>query len=257
MLTAQYTYKLSIAYDGTNYCGWQVQPNGVSIQEVIQKALFVALRQEITIIASGRTDAGVHALEQIAHFHSDKQIDLYRLRGSLNALLPPDIRITDIVAVPAHFHAQYSPISKVYHYHLHLNRVEDPFYRLYRWHIKEKIDTNILREGTKIFIGTHDFTSFANQAHLGSASRDPVRTLSRLDAVDQPGGMRLEFEANGFLYKMVRNIVGTLVETAAGKHSLEDLRHMLAAKDRKKAGNAAPSNGLFLVNVNYGDGFQQ
>lgn len=250
------TYKMLIAYDGTNYCGWQVQPNGISIQELIQKAMSVILRQEVTIVASGRTDAGVHARGQVAHFHSDVPFDLYRFHGSLNALLPVDIRILAIVEAPAHFHAQYSPIGKIYYYHLHLDRVQDPFRRLYSLHVREQISLDLLQEAAKVFIGTHDFTSFANEAHLGSASRDPVRTLRRLDIIDQPGGVRLEFEADGFLYKMVRNIVGTLVEAAAGKHTVPDLNVMLAAKDRKKAGQAAPPHGLFLMHVIYDDTFQ-
>ena len=246
-----HTYKLSIAYDGTNYHGWQIQPNGVSIQEVIQQAMHVILRNEITIIASGRTDAGVHARGQVAHFRVNDPIDVYRLMGSLNAMLPADIRINNIVEVSPNFHAQYSPKGKTYHYHIHLELIADPFHRLYRFHVREKIDVNILKECSKLFVGTHDFTSFANESHQGSVSKDPVRTLFRLDVVDQPGGIRLEFEANGFLYKMVRNIVGTLLETAAGKYSIEDVKAMFAAKDRKKAGKAAPPHGLFLVHVNY------
>jgi len=245
------TYKMTIAYDGTNYCGWQIQPNGISIQELIQKAMATILRKEITIIASGRTDAGVHALGQIAHFHYTEPLDAYRLQGSLNSLLPVDIRIHNIVEAPANFHAQHSPVGKTYHYNVHLDRVQDPFQRLYCLHVKEKIDLNILREAAKIFVGTHDFTSFANEAYKGSAAKDPVRTLRRLDIIDQPGGIRFELEADGFLYKMVRNIVGTLLECAAGKHSIYQVREMLAAKDRRVSGMAAPPQGLFLVFVDY------
>lgn len=246
-----YNYKLIIAYDGTNYCGWQVQPNGTSIQELIQEKLSVISRTKITLIGSGRTDAGVHALGQTAHFHSPFIQDFHRFLRSLNALLPADIRILHIEEVPQNFHAQYSTIGKIYHYHLHLSDVIDPFTRLYRLHVREKIDLDLLKKAALQFIGTHDFTSFTNQAHLGSASRNPVRTLRRLDIIEQPGGVRLEFEGDGFLYKMVRNIVGTLLEIAAGKSPLEELRVILAAKDRKKAGQAASPHGLFLVKVLY------
>jgi tRNA pseudouridine38-40 synthase len=245
------TYKLIIAYDGTAYCGWQVQPNGISIQEIIQEKTSIILREKIVVIGSGRTDAGVHALGQTAHFHSKPIEDPFHFRKSLNALLPKDIRILQVEEALNTFHAQYSAIGKIYHYYLHLDRVLDPFKRLYSLHVKEKIDLGILKETAKVFLGTHDFTSFANEAHLGSASRDPVRTLKRLDIVDEPGGVCLEFEGDGFLYKMVRNIVGTLLEVAAGKCSKDHLPLILAAKDRKAAGQAAPPHGLFLMKVNY------
>lgn len=251
MTEYSHNYKLIIAYDGTAYCGWQVQPNGISIQELIQKKLSQISRNNITLIGSGRTDAGVHALGQTAHFHSPIINDHSRFLGSLNALLPADIRILHIEEVPINFHARYSAIGKIYHYHLHLNKVSDPFTRLYRLHVREEINLNILQEAALELIGTHDFTSFANEAHRGSASRDPIRTIRRLDIIEQPGGVRLEFEGDGFLYKMVRNIVGTLLEVAEGKYSLEELREILAVKDRKKAGQAAPPHGLFLMQVLY------
>lgn len=246
-----HNYKLTIAYDGTNYCGWQVQPNGISIQEVIENKLGVILRTKTRIIASGRTDTGVHALGQVANFRALKIPDLYRFFGSLNSLLPLDIRILSVEEVPADFHAQYSPTGKIYHYHLHLDPVQDPFKRLYSVLVREKIDLNALKAAAALLLGTHDFTSFANESHLGSASRDPVRTLKRLDVIEEAGGVRLEFEGDGFLYKMVRNIVGTLLEVAAGKRTKEELALILAAKDRKKAGQAAPPHGLFLVKVHY------
>lgn len=244
-------YKLTIAYDGTAYCGWQVQLNGLSIQEIIQETASKISREKITLIGSGRTDSGVHAIGQTANFHCSSIKDVSRFHKSLNALLPADIRILEMKEVSDHFHAQYSAIGKIYHYHLHLDPVLDPFKRLYRLHVREKINLNILKESVLMFLGTRDFTSFANEAHLGSASRDPIRTLKRLDVIEQAGGIRLEFEGDGFLYKMVRNIVGTLLEVAAGKYSKEELPRILAARDRKLAGQTAPSHGLFLMEVQY------
>lgn len=244
-------YKLTIAYDGTAYSGWQVQPNGISIQELIQEKASIILREKTIVIGSGRTDAGVHAMGQVAHFHSLPIQNLSRFQMSLNRLLPKDIRILLVEEVQQDFHARYSAIGKIYHYYLHLDRVIDPFKRLYSLHVKGDIDLSTLKEAALVFLGTHDFTSFANEAHLGSASRDPVRTLKRLDIVEQPGGVCLEFEGDGFLYKMVRNIVGTLLEVAAGKCSKEDLPRILAARDRKMAGHAAPPQGLFLMKVHY------
>lgn len=244
-------YKLTIAYDGTAYCGWQVQPNGISIQEIVQKQASIILREKIVVIGSGRTDAGVHALGQTAHFHSSPIENFSRFQKSLNDLIPKDIRILHIEEAAKDFHAQYSATGKIYHYYLHLDRVIDPFKRLYSLHVRGKIDLEVLKEASRVFLGTHDFTSFANEAHKGSAAKDPVKTLKRLDIVEQPGGVCLEFEGDGFLYKMVRNIVGTLLEVAEGKYPKEDLPRILAARDRKAAGQAAPPQGLFLVKVKY------
>lgn len=249
--TTCFNYKLLIAYDGTAYCGWQVQPNGLSIQEIIQKAIATILRCDVTLIGSGRTDAGVHALGQVAHFHSPIPLDLYRFYGSINGLLPSDIRIKEICEVPLEFHSQYSAKTKTYYYHLYLERVQDPFRRHYSLHVREKIDLSLLKKAAKCFLGTHDFTSFANEAHRGSAANDPIRTLQRIDIIEEAGGVRLELQADGFLYKMVRNIVGTLLEVASGKRCIEEIEAIFAAKDRRRAGKAVPPHALFLASVDY------
>lgn len=246
-----HNYRMAVAYDGTQYKGWQIQPNGLTIQEILQNKLAVILRKEISIIGSGRTDAGVHALGQVANFLLPESVDVFRLRGSLNGLLPRDIRVKEIIESHQDFHAQYSAIGKTYHYHLHLDRVQDPFNRLYSYHVKEKADINLLKEAMQLFVGTHDFTAFANENHSGSAANDAIRTIYRLDYIEEPGGARLEFEADGFLYRMVRNITGTLVEIAIGKRSIKEIPIMFEKKDRRLAGQAAPAQGLFLVNVDY------
>lgn len=246
-----YNYRMIIAYDGSKYHGWQIQPNGQTIQEILQKNLAIILRKEVLVIGSGRTDAGVHALGQVANFLLDKSVDVFRLRGSLNGLLPPDIRVKEIIESPLVFHAQYSAIRKTYHYHLHFDRVQDPFQRLYSFHVKEKINIDLLKNALRLFLGTHDFTAFANENHLGSAATNAVRTMFRLDLIEQNGGVRLEFEADGFLYRMVRNITGTLLEIAAGKKSIEDVPKCFEKKDRRLTGQAAPALGLFLVKVDY------
>lgn len=247
----EFYYKLTIAYDGTNYYGWQVQPNGLSIQEVIQNTMKIILRHPTKIVGSGRTDTGVHALGQVAHFHSPIAIDLHRFISSTNGLLPPDIRLLKIEEVDATFHARYSAIGKTYHYHLWTAPVIFPFQRLYHWHCRDRLDIPLLQKAAVCFIGTHDFKAFANSSHEGTASYDSVRTLSRLDVIEQQGGFRLEFEGNGFLYKMVRNIVGTLVEVARGKMSIEKIPAIIESQDRKKAASAAPALGLFLIEVRY------
>lgn len=244
-------YRLIITYEGTRYCGWQVQPNGIAIQEILQKNFEKLLKRCVNVIASGRTDAGVHALGQVAHFHFDEPLDLHRLLVSINGLLPPDIRVLEIALAPDNFHSRYSAKGKEYHYHLTLDRFQSPFDRGRSWHIKKRLNLDIFHKAAKLFVGTHDFSSFANEAHSGAAARDAVRTIWRLDIVPEAGGLRLEFEGNGFLYKMVRNIVGTIVDTAGGKISLEDIQQMFEAKDRRLAGRAAPPYGLFLVKVRY------
>lgn len=245
-------YKLTIAYEGTEYSGWQIQPNASSIQEHIQKAIKVFLHSdEIILIGSGRTDAGVHALAQIAHFNYDHEFDHERFLYAMSGMLPPDIRVKTIDKVSNDFHAQYSAIGKEYHYHIYLDRVMDPFKRRYCWHVYRRLDLDLLKKGAGYFVGKHDFTSFANEAHSGSAARNPVRTLHRVDPIEVEGGIRIEFEGDGFLYKMVRNIVGTLVDVASGRYPPEEIVKIFESKDRRIAARAAPPHGLFLVKVVY------
>lgn len=245
-------YKLIISYDGTAYPGWQVQPQVVSIQALIQEALKTALREPISLTGCSRTDAGVHALGQTAHFTYASSFDLEKLLYSLNGLLPHDIRILRLEEVPQDFHARYSALGKVYHYHLCLEKTMDPFQRLYSLHVRKKIDLSLLQKAADCFLGTKDFTSFANDAGEGAAKNKPVKTMKRLDVIPQKGGVRLEFEADGFLYKMVRTIVGTLLEAASENLPLEAIESIFQAKDRSAAGPAAPAHGLFLMSVHYG-----
>lgn len=245
---SKFKYKMVIAYEGTHYCGWQVQPNGVSIQGLIEAALKTLYKKEYRVIGAGRTDAGVHALGQVAHFESDESLDCYFLFARLNGILPLDIRIQDIRPIQEDFHAQYSARGKIYHYHLWLERSINPFLRLYRHQPLFPLSLPLLEEGTKLFLGTHDFTSFTN---AGSSVKTTVRTIHRIDMIPQEGGVRLEFEGNGFLYKMVRNIVGTLLEVASKKIPLEKIPQLLASRDRKLVGAGAPARGLFLMQVYY------
>jgi tRNA pseudouridine38-40 synthase len=243
-------YKIVIAYDGTRYGGWQIQPNCVSIQGLIEDALKVALRQDITVHASGRTDAGVHARAQVAHFTAPAE-DLSLLFRKLNGILPKDIRILHIENVPHEFHARFCAVSKEYHYHIHLDWALDPFKRLYTYHHPYRLDTTLIQQAIPHFLGTHDFTSFANEASKGSAAKDPIRTLTRLDFIPEPGGFRLEFEGNGFLYKMVRNITGTLLDVGRKKIAPDAIPALFEKKDRRQMSSAAPPQGLFLHRVNY------
>ncbi len=244
-------YKLTIAYDGTRYSGWQIQPNAPTIQALIQDAVKVVVKHDTSLIGSGRTDAGVHALGQVAHFQTEREFDPGRLRAALNGLLPHDIRINSAEEAPSDFHAQYSASSKTYHYHLFLNKVDDPFTRPFHLRLSQPIDIELLQAAAAHFVGTRDFTSFANEPGAGAVAKNPVRTLKRLDIVPEPGGLRLEFESNGFLYKMVRNIMGALLEVVLHKRRIEEIPEIFAAKDRRRAGIAAPPHGLFLAHVDY------
>jgi tRNA pseudouridine38-40 synthase len=251
MVNSEKIYRMRIAYDGTTYSGWQIQPNSSSIQGVIEQALHKLLKAPIRLIGAGRTDAGVHAIGQTAHFTTLLPLDCSQMLYALNGILPRDIRIKEFVPTTESFHAQYGALSKEYHYHLWLEKVIDPFQRLDRHHFHDtRFQLSLLKEGLELFIGTHDFTTFAN---VGGAVNNHIRTIKRITLQHQEGGIRLEFEGNGFLYKMVRNIVGTLLEVATSKKPVAAISTLFAQKDRRFAGPAAPARGLFLMAVNYGE----
>ncbi len=242
---------MTLSYDGTHFSGWQVQPNATSIQALTENALTTALRCQTHLVGAGRTDAGVHAKAQVAHFSTEVSFSIEKLLASLNGLLPRDIRILNIEEMPADFHARYSAKSKTYRYYLSLTPVQLPLRRLYALHLPYPLDISLLKKGCAELVGTHDFTSFSNEAHRGSAARNPVRTLKTLELIEGEEEIYLEFEADGFLYKMVRNITGTLLEIARGKLPLETLQEILHAKDRKRAGPAASAHGLILHAIDY------
>lgn len=247
----RHNWRLTLMYDGTLYSGWQIQPHANSIQQVIQNALLTRIKEKVTLIGSGRTDAGVHALGQVAHFKTILPLDPASVLKSLNGLIPSDIRIVSIEEVPLTFHAQLSAKTKIYHYHIVTGPIVPPFIRLYAYHHRQPLDIALFQKAAQCFVGTHDFTTFANSASEGSAANNPVKSIYRLDVVPTDYGLRCEFEGNGFLYKMVRNIVGTLTDIAKGTMSLDHIEALFKAKDRKKAPKAAPACGLFLMQVRY------
>lgn len=247
----QYKYKLTISYDGSQYSGWQYQPNSISIQEVIEKAFFTLLQKPIRLISSSRTDAGVHALGQVAHIILDHKADLHKLIYSLNGLLPSDIRIKEIEEVPLSFHARFHAKKKIYHYHLFCEKFHSPCNRLYSHHVRHRFNIEALKEAIPYFIGTHNFKAFANENTKGSASSSPIKTIYTINVVEQLGGYRLEFEGSGFLYKMVRNIVGTLLECSKGKLSPHAIPELMESGDRRKLPKSAPAHGLFLMQIDY------
>lgn len=244
-------YRMVIAYDGTNFSGWQIQPNASSIQEELQKTLTTVLRAPIKIVGSGRTDQGVHAKGQVAHFECEHPIDTTRTLLSLNGILPIDIRVRSMEAVADDFHACRSATSKTYFYHLWLEPVIDPILHRYRLHVRKPLNLELIHKACKKFVGVHDFTTFANLRGPGIPYRNAVREITRLELIPQEGGVRLEFEGTGFLYKMVRNIVGVLLEVGQKRRTLKSIDALFEAKDRTSIGMPAPPHALFLQQVYY------
>lgn len=243
------TIKLTIEYDGTEYLGWQTQPNGKTIQGSLEDCLRQITGERIHVIGSGRTDAGVHALAQVAHFKTKSPIDIQSLQRALNSLLPKDILVKKVEEVGDDFHARKKAMSKVYEYRI-LNRpLRSVFHRHYAWHIPQKLNREAMEKATHYLIGEHDFSSFKSS---GTSSRNFIRKVLRAEwKRGREGILCFEIEANGFLKQMVRTIVGTLVEVGKGKISPEEFKEILLSKDRRKAGPTAPPHGLFLKEVKY------
>ncbi len=243
------TIRLTLEYDGSGYHGWQRQPNGLTIQEVLEAALAKILGQEVRVHGSGRTDAGVHALGQVAHFRIATTLPVTAFRDGLNSLLPRDIAVLDAQEAPATFHARYAALAKTYEYRI-LNRpVRSPLHLRTCWWLNRPLDLHRLQAATQNIVGEHDFAGF--QAS-GSDVKTTVRRVLKATWEEQPGGWKyFRITANGFLRGMVRNLVGTMVQVGWGKRPVEDVARILASGDRRQAGPTAPAAGLFLVAVIY------
>lgn len=241
--------KLLIEYDGTHYHGWQIQPNATSIQETIEDRLQKITQEEIRLIAAGRTDAGVHAIEQVANFSTKSRLDINNIQRGLNSLLPPDIAIKEISEAEQDFHARYSAKSKIYRYVILNRRFPSPLYRNFSWFIPFKLDIKEMKNAVQCLVGEHDFSSFKAS---GCNSHNPIREVYGISVdKDTKGFIIFEIEANAFLKQMVRNIVGTLTDVGKGKIGVSEFEEILRAKDRKKAGITAPPQGLFLAKIKY------
>lgn len=241
-------YKMIIAYEGTAYAGWQVQSSALSIQGELERVLGLVLRSPIRVVGAGRTDAGVHAAGQVAHFDSATRVDARKLLYSLDSLLPPAIRVLSVEEVHPTFHAQRSALKKWYRYRIWTDATVSPFVRQIVAHIPGFLSLEMMDRAARLLEGTHDFTSFAN---IGTKLPSHVRTLYSVRQTAAPGGWYLDFEGDGFLYKMVRNLVGTLVEVGQGKRNPEEIPFLFDRKDRKSIGAAAPASGLCLMAVFY------
>ena len=249
------TFKLILAYDGTDFAGWQWQPNRRTLQGTLQETLQRITQEEIKCFASGRTDAGVHALGQVVSFDSVTYLSPAALAKALNAELPEDMLVFEVAEAPTSFHAQRHAIRKRYRYVVQDGRLPDLFDRKYVWHVYQRLDVEAMQEAARPLIGTHDFASYETS---GSQRLTTVRTIYDLLVERRQAELTdrvvIEVEADGFLYNMVRNIVGTLVSVGKGNQPVSFAAHALAKKDRQAAGMTAPAQGLFLVGVEYGDG---
>ena len=242
--------RLTVAYDGTAYAGWQIQPNGTTIQEVMEGVFSRILQEPVRLRAAGRTDAGVHAREQVVDFSDAGARDLETIVHGGNGLLPPDIRILSASVVPETFDARRHATEKEYRYFLYLSPVDSPFLSRYAWHVEAPLDLEAMRAGLSHIVGEHDFSSFRGQ---GCNAISPVRTVFRAEVAkhDVPGLISVDVAGAGFLRHMVRNIVGTAVNAGKGKHSADHVGEILRARDRSAAGVNAPPHGLFLWRVSY------
>ncbi len=245
----QKNIKLVIAYDGTGYLGWQRQPDQPTIQRTIEEKIGLMVGTPVTLIGSGRTDAGVHALNQVANFRASTALTPPVFFKGLNSLLPESIIIKQAEYVPLDFHARYDAKSKVYEYRIYNGELRSPFLRHYAWHISRSLDITAMKECLEIITGTHDFSAFRS---AGDGEPNAVRTMTQAALSIREGNLlAVEFEANGFLRHMVRNIMGTIAKAGRGEMSVEGFHEILESKDRQKAEAKAPPGGLYLKDVRY------
>jgi tRNA pseudouridine38-40 synthase len=253
------TFKLTLAYDGTGYVGWQRQASGLSIQGLLEDALRGLDGRDVAVAGAGRTDAGVHALGQVASFSLERTMAPHALVRALNARLPQQVRALSAVEMPAAFHARFGARSKAYRYRVWNAGELNPFERQYAWHVVGRLDVGRMDAGARLLEGRHDFAAFqATGGAKGTTER--VVSASRITTADteatvlSSGALILyEICGNGFLRHMVRAIVGTLVEIGRGRHDAEWMREVIASRDRSCAGPTAPAEGLFLVGVEYAE----
>lgn len=242
--------KITVEYDGTNYRGWQRQKNtSETVQEKLEEALTIINKKPVELQGASRTDAGVHALGQVANFFIDVSIPVERIPAALNRLLPEDIRCVKAESVPADFHARHDALGKKYLYRIYNQGIPSVFIRNYVYYFKKKLDPVIMQEAARCLEGTHDFSSFRAAE---CSARTTVRTIHSIEVIDKSPEIWVEVKGDGFLYNMVRIIIGTLIEASLGKIKIEELPEIIATKDRRLAGFTAPARGLTLVEVYYG-----
>jgi tRNA pseudouridine38-40 synthase len=260
--------KLTVAYDGSAYAGWQIQPDKPTVQGTFEATWQRLTQESLRVSAAGRTDAGVHALGQVVGLSTETRLSNDDLHRGLNALLPNDVAVCTVEDVADSFHATYDAVGKLYRYHIHNGRAPSVFERNYAWHYPQPLDAELMHAAAQGLVGRHDFSSYET---AGSPRPDSVRTIHEIKAVRSPINeflgsphlmvsqkipfkwqhITIDVAGDGFLYNMVRTIVGTLVEVGVGKQPVAWPAEVLATQDRRRAGQTAPPHGLFLVDVDY------
>jgi len=246
--------RLVIAYDGTRYYGWQKTATGPSVEQTMEEVLEKILQHDVVLQAASRTDAGVHAEGQVVNFHTQNEAaDLSRLLVSLNQLLPGDIAVLTIEKAEDKFHPTLDAVSKEYHYEICSGHARNPVYRHYSWHVHYPLDVEAMRKGAEALIGEHDFSAFCN-VKKNEETSDFIRRIDEIEIIELPKNrLRISIKGNRFLYRMARNIVGTLLYVGRQKIANSDVATILKGKKRIEAGVTAPAHGLKLYRVNYGE----
>lgn len=240
-------YFIYLSYDGTNYHGWQIQPNGISVQEVLMKALSTFLRKPIEVVGAGRTDAGVHARQMVAHFDFDAELDCATVVDKLNRLLPPDVAVHRVRRVKSDAHARFDATYRTYKYYI--TTCKDPFSRAFSWRIFQTLDFEKMNEAAQTLFDYIDFTSFS-KLHTDVKTNNCKMMYARWEQIGEHNWV-FTIQADRFLRNMVRAVVGTLVEVGKGKLTVEGFRKVIEEKNRCSAGTSVPGNALFLVDVGY------
>jgi len=240
-------YFVYLSYNGKNYCGWQVQPNGVTIQQKLEEALSILLREKISVVGAGRTDSGVHASYMVAHFDSEAEIDRPFLCKKLNRILPEDIFISKILEVVPDAHARFDAISRTYKYYVRTQK--DPFGEAFTYRLPFSVDYELMNEAAKILFDYEDFTSFS-KLHTDTKTNNCRILYAKWEQVNDTTWV-FTIQADRFLRNMVRAIVGTLLEVGRGKITINDFRKIIEEKNRNKAGTSVPAHALFLVDIMY------
>lgn len=241
-------FKLEIAYDGTQYCGWQIQPNGITVEEVLNRKLSELLREDIKVIGASRTDSGVHALGNVAVFDSNTNIPGNKLSYALNQKLPADIVIQSSCQVADDFHPRYCDTRKTYEYQIYNAKFENPLKSRYSHFVFLPLRIDAMQKAAEIIKGEHDFKSFCSSRGQALTT---IRTIYDLDVYKEEEIVKIRISGNGFLYNMVRIIVGTLIKVGLGVYPPEYVQEILDAKDRTKAGPKVPAKGLTLIKIEY------
>jgi tRNA pseudouridine38-40 synthase len=243
------TIKLLIAYDGTDFLGWQIQKQGRTVQGVLEEALHTMHKEPVSLVGSGRTDSGVHAAGQVAHFATGLDgVPSERFAPALNSSLPPDVKVLQSCEVSPDFHARYSAVNRVYRYYFYPSPLCPPYMQRYAYDIKKRLDINRLNAMASVLVGEHDFTTFAT---AGEEDQTMIRTITSACFFSSGPHLVFHIAGNGFLRKMVRSIVGTLLELEQSGGSGDDAAAILQSKQRERAGTTAPACGLFLHRVDY------